>query len=134
MAAQPTDLWQIINPPVARDGDSVYLVREHELYRKPDRVLIERDARPVLCRATWLKCPEISGPNKDPINGPRATADAQRWLDEQWAIYDGLMWAVQYGDEKYGRPLVDIRSPGGSFSIWMATPVEQGGPGWPVYE
>lgn len=117
--------WQIIAPPRARDGDSVYLVRERELFRTEEEIQIRRDPKPVLCRLTWLACPEISGPNADPVNGPRATSDAQEWLD-----YSDLrsLTAVQYGFEKYGRPLVDIRLGDRSLSVWM-TRVK----GWDVY-
>jgi endonuclease YncB( thermonuclease family) len=127
MAVTPIT-WRIVEPPRARDGDSVYLVREREFYRDDVEVLIRRDARPVLCRLTWLACPEISGPNKDPINGPRATADAQEWLDGMWRAKVELT-AVQYGFEKYGRPLVDVRGNGEwSLSIWMTATK-----GWEVY-
>lgn len=121
--------WRIIERPVARDGDSVYLVRERELFRTDDEIQIRRDAKRVLCRLTWLACPEISGPNADPINGPRATRDTQTWLDAMWTAGVKLT-AVQYGDEKYGRPLVDIRgNDEWSLSIWMTEEPRN----WEVY-
>lgn len=121
-------IWKIIEPPRARDGDSVYLVRERELSRDDQQVLIQRDPKPVLCRLTWLACPEISGPHADPVNGPRATKDAQWWLTTSWTTENLI--AVQYGFEKYGRPLVDVRDPddGSSLSIWMTSAM-----GWDVY-
>jgi hypothetical protein len=129
MAVTPVT-WRIIEPPRARDGDSVYLVREREIDRTDERVLIERDPKRVLCRLTWLACPEISGPKADPVNGPLATKDAQNWLDRHWfgLPYRELI-AVQYGHESFGRPLVDVRTPAGeSLSIWMTTVC-----GWDVY-
>lgn len=129
MTANPTATWRVLERPIARDGDSVYLVRERELYRdEPENEIhIRRDIRRVLHRTLWLAAPEISGPNKDPINGPRATRDAQEWFDSQWEM-EGTLVAVQYGFEKYGRPLVDVQSPGGgSFSQYMLKM------GWPPY-
>jgi len=120
--------WQIIAPPKARDGDSIYLVRERvEFTDEAGLCNIRRDSKPKLCRATWLKCPEISGPNADPVNGPRARADAQQWLDLYWN--PGALLAVQWGFEKYGRPLIDVRTVlGESLSVWMTS--ERG---WDVY-
>lgn len=127
----PTATWQLIAPPKARDGDSMYLVREREVFRDHDQILIQRDPKPVLCRAAWIDTPEISGPNVDRINGPLATGDAWLWFNTRW-LPGGLI-AVQYGFEKYGRPLVDIRTTGGeSFSQWMLRWAKDG-EGWPAY-
>lgn len=118
----PTAVWDIVARPTARDGDSVHLLRERVLHEDVDMVLIRRDPKPVLCRAAWINTPEISGPNVDPVNGPRATQDAQEWFDAAWDLWreDGHeLTVVQYGFEKYGRPLVDIRSGDQSFSQWM---------------
>lgn len=112
--------WEIVERPVARDGDSVYLRRERELVRDDEQILIRRDPKRVLCRVQWLACPEISGPHADPVLGPQATRDAQVWFDEQWYVWEGELTAVQHGFEKYGRPLVDVLNPEGeSFAQWM---------------
>lgn len=118
--------WRIIAPPDARDGDSVHLLRERELSRDDEQILIRRDPKPVLCRLVWLNTPEISGPKADPVRGPQATRDAQYWLDRAWSI--GPLVAIQYGFEKYGRPLVDVRLDDSSLSVYM-TVVK----GWDVY-
>jgi hypothetical protein len=128
--------WRILERPVARDGDSVYLVRERELARDDTEILIRRDPKRVLCRVQWLACPEISGPKADPVNGPRATREAQWWFDERWIDYGhtpGALTAVQHGFEKYGRPLVDVLTPDGqSFAQWMLKDANNL-KGWPAY-